>query len=109
MKGTYLGEFEELVLLSVAVLNGQAYGVSITDVIEEQANRVVTISTVHNVLYRLEKKGFVESYLGGATKERGGRKKRLFKGNIIIIYCYWACYMEHKQWYVIRYKYENSF
>ena len=79
MKGTYLGEFEELVLLSVAVLDGQAYGVSITDVIEDQANRSVTISTVHNVLYRLEKKGFVESYLGGATKERGGRKKRLFK------------------------------
>lgn len=79
MKGTYLGEFEELVLLSVAVLDGEAYGVSITDVIEEEANRSVTISTVHNVLYRLEKKGFVESYLGGATKERGGRKKRLFK------------------------------
>jgi len=79
MKGTYLGEFEELVLLSVAVLDGQAYGVSITDVIEDQANRSVTISTVHNVLYRLEKKGFVESYLGGATKERGGRNKRLFK------------------------------
>ncbi len=79
MKGTYLGEFEELVLLSVAVLDEQAYGVSVTDMIEEQANRSVTISTVHNVLYRLEKKGFVESYLGGATKERGGRKKRLFK------------------------------
>jgi DNA-binding PadR family transcriptional regulator len=79
MKGTYLGEFEELVLLSVAVLDGQAYGVSIADVIEQQANRSVTISTVHNVLYRLEKKGFVESYLGGATKERGGRNKRLFK------------------------------
>lgn len=79
MKGTYLGEFEELVLLSVAVLDGLAYGVSIADVIEQQANRSVTISTVHNVLYRLEKKGFVESYLGGATKERGGRNKRLFK------------------------------
>lgn len=78
MKGTYLGEFEELVLLIVAASNGEAYGVSIAEIIEEQANRTVTISTVHNVLYRLEKKGFVQSELGGATAERGGRNKRLF-------------------------------
>ncbi len=79
MKGTYLGEFEELVLLTVAVLDGDAYGVSIASVIEDEAQRSVTISTVHNVLYRLEKKGFVRSELGGATTERGGRRKRLFK------------------------------
>ncbi|MEM1405648.1 MAG: PadR family transcriptional regulator [Bacteroidota bacterium] len=78
MKGTYLGEFEELILLTVAVLNGEAYGVSIASIIEEEANRSVTISTIHNVLYRLEKKGFVTSRLGGATAERGGRNKRLF-------------------------------
>lgn len=78
MKGTYLGEFEELVLLTVAVLNGEAYGVSIATVIEEEAQRSVTISTIHNVLYRLEEKGFVKSELGGATAERGGRNKRLF-------------------------------
>ena len=78
MKGTYLGEFEELVLLAVAALSGDAYGVTIGTMIEEQANRSVTISTIHNVLYRLEKKGFVKSELGGATAERGGRNKRLF-------------------------------
>ncbi len=78
MKGTYLGEFEELVLLTVAVLNGEAYGISIAKVIEEEAERAVTISTIHNVLYRLEKKGFVRSRLGGATAERGGRNKRIF-------------------------------
>lgn len=78
MKGTYLGEFEELVLLAVAALIGDAYGVTIGSMIEEQAGRSVTISTVHNVLYRLEKKGFVKSELGGATAERGGRNKRLF-------------------------------
>ncbi len=78
MKGTYLGEFEELVLLAVAALSGDAYGVTIGIMIEEQANRSVTISTIHNVLYRLEKKGFVKSELGGATAERGGRNKRLF-------------------------------
>ena len=78
MKGTYLGEFEELVLLAVAVLAGDAYGVSIGTLIEEESDRSVTISTIHNVLYRLEKKGYVKSELGGATAERGGRNKRLF-------------------------------
>lgn len=79
MKGTNLGEFEELVMLTVAILNNEAYGVSIAETIEEQANRNVTISTVHNALYRLEEKGFVSSFLGGATSERGGRRKRLFR------------------------------
>ena len=79
MKGTYLGEFEELVLLTVGVLESEAYGVSIAGTIEEQAERSVTLSTIHNVLHRLEDKGFVDSYLGGATKERGGRRKRIFK------------------------------
>ncbi|MEM7109097.1 MAG: helix-turn-helix transcriptional regulator [Bacteroidota bacterium] len=78
MKGTYLGEFEELVLLTVAVQNGEAYGVSIATMLVEEAQRTVTISTVHNVLYRLEEKGFVKSRLGGATAARGGRNKRLF-------------------------------
>lgn len=78
MKGTYLGEFEELVLLAVAALSGDAYGVTIGTMIEEQAKRSVTISTIHNVLYRLQNKGYVKSELGGATAERGGRNKRLF-------------------------------
>jgi PadR family transcriptional regulator, regulatory protein PadR len=79
MKGTYLGEFEELVLLTVAILNGDAYGITVMDEIEKNIDRKVTVSTVHTALYRLEEKGFVESYFGGATQERGGRKKRLYK------------------------------
>ena len=79
MKGTNLGEFEELVLLTVAVLHDDAYGVSIAEAIEKEADRNITISTVHNALYRLEQKGFVSSYFGGATAARGGRRKRLFK------------------------------
>lgn len=78
MKGTHLGEFEELVLLTVAVLEGDAYGISITEEIQQQTNRSITISTVHTVLYRLEKKEFVTSIMAGATKERGGRRKRLY-------------------------------
>ena len=74
----YLGEFEELVLLTVAVLEGGAYGVSITSELKKRTNRVISLSGVHIALYRLEEKGFLKSVLGGATNERGGRRKRLF-------------------------------
>ncbi len=78
MKGTHLGEFEELVLLTVGVLEDDAYGVTVTEAMQEQTGRAITISTVHTALYRLEKKGFVSSKLDGATKARGGRRKRLY-------------------------------
>lgn len=79
MRRTYLGEFEELVLLMIAILDGDAYGVTVSQEIEAQTGRVVTFGAVHNTLIRLEEKGFVTSGLGGATTERGGRRKRLFK------------------------------
>ncbi len=79
MKGTYLGEFEELVLLTVGILYDDAYGLAITDELEKQTGRNVTISSVHKALVRLEDKGFLKSYMGGATEERGGRKKRLYQ------------------------------
>ena len=74
-----LGELEELVLMIVAILSADAYGVKVMDEIKSQINRKVNISAVHTVLDRLEKKGFVSSYMGGASAERGGRRKRLFK------------------------------
>lgn len=78
MKRTYLGEFEELVLLTVAVLNQKAYGVAIADELEGQTGRSANISAVHAALHRLEEKGMLVSHLGEATAERGGRRKRLF-------------------------------
>ncbi|MDX2245368.1 MAG: PadR family transcriptional regulator [Bacteroidia bacterium] len=78
MGRAYLGEFEELVLLMVGVLNEEAYGVAIQDEIKGKADRSVNISAVHTALHRLEEKGYVKSYMGGATAERGGRRKRLF-------------------------------
>jgi DNA-binding PadR family transcriptional regulator len=78
MKGNYLGEFEEIVLLIVAQLGEEAYGVSVTETIEEQTGRKAKISAVHATLNRLEKKGLVSSHMGGATQERGGRRKRFF-------------------------------
>ena len=78
MKRSYLGEFEELVLLTVAVLSGQAYGVLITHEIIEQTGRSVRLNQVHSALQRLEDKGIVISKMGDPTPERGGRRKRLF-------------------------------
>jgi DNA-binding PadR family transcriptional regulator len=78
MKGTNLGEFQELVMLSVGILYDDAYGVSIQDEIKRQTGRKVTLSTIHAALNRLEDKGFLTSQMGGATEERGGRPKRLF-------------------------------
>ncbi len=77
-KGNYLGEFEELVLLSVASLYDQAYGVTVMQFIIDEAGRSVNISAVHEVLKRLERKDYVKSKMGGATNERGGRRKRYF-------------------------------
>jgi DNA-binding PadR family transcriptional regulator len=74
----YLGELEELILLMVAVLQKDAYGVSITEELKKQAGREISISAAHAVLHRLEEKGFVKSRMGGASSERGGRRKRLF-------------------------------
>jgi DNA-binding PadR family transcriptional regulator len=74
----YLGELEELILLMVALLSKDAYGVSISEQLKSQAARDVSISAIHAVLHRLEEKGFVKSRMGGASQERGGRRKRLF-------------------------------
>lgn len=78
MSRTYLGEFEELVLLTVAILNGGAYGLNIAEELKQRTDRSINLSGVHVALYRLEEKGFVQSELGGATAARGGRRKRLF-------------------------------
>lgn len=78
MKRNYLGEFEEIVLLTVAALDGgEAYGVAISHAIAEQTGRAVRLNQVHAALLRLEDKGMVSTRLGGATAERGGRRKRL--------------------------------
>src|SRR6187399_1952091 len=78
MKGTYLGEFEELVLLSVGILFDDAYGLAIVDELEKKTGRTIMISSVHKTLVRLEDKGYLKSHMGGATQERGGRDKRLY-------------------------------
>jgi DNA-binding PadR family transcriptional regulator len=78
MKGTYLGEFEEVVLLAVGILYDEAYGISVKNEIENQTGRSISISAVHTALHRLEEKEFVTSRFGEAMEVRGGKRKRLF-------------------------------
>ena len=78
MKGTQLGEFEELVLLAIALLYDQAYSVAVLDVLLQRLQRPISLGLVHRTMQRLEEKGLVASRFGDATPERGGRSKRLF-------------------------------
>jgi PadR family transcriptional regulator, regulatory protein PadR len=78
MSKEFLGEFEELVLTMVGILQEEAYGNAIVNEIRERVGRDVNLSAVHVTLYRLEDKGFVKSLMGGSTSSRGGRRKRIF-------------------------------
>ena len=79
MKNKGLGEFEELILLAVCILDGKGYGVTIKNEIENHAGRTVLLGAVHITLYRLQDKGMLESEMGGNSEKRGDRRKRLFK------------------------------
>ena len=78
MNKEYLGEFEELVLTMVGILQQESYGNAIVLEIKLRTGREVNLSAVHVTLYRLEDKGLVKSAMGGATTSRGGRRKRIF-------------------------------
>src|SRR5205085_6165323 len=75
----YLGQFEEIVLLAVLNLKEGAYGAKIRQKVAEATERDVSIGAVYATLDRLERKGYLKSWQGEATPERGGRAKRYFK------------------------------
>jgi len=77
-KDSYLGEFEELVLLAILKLKDNAYGTTVRDALEEATGRSISIGALYATFDRLERKGFVKSWQGEATPERGGRAKRYF-------------------------------
>ena len=79
MKNYPLGEFEEVVMLTVGVLYQKAYGVSIKNEIESRLDRSVSMGALHTALIRLEQKGYVNSYQGEITQERAGRPKKYFE------------------------------
>jgi DNA-binding PadR family transcriptional regulator len=79
MENKGLGEFEELVLLAVCILEGDAYGISVKREVEKHSGRSILLGAVHITLYRLQDKGFLQSKMGGNSDKRGDRRKRLFK------------------------------
>lgn len=79
MGGKSIGEFEELVLLAVCILDGSGYGISVKKEVEKHSGRKILLGAVHITLYRLQDKGMLKSELGGQEEKRGNRRKRLFK------------------------------
>lgn len=79
MKKYQLGEFEEVVMLTVGVLYKEAYGVSIKKEIESRLTRKVSVGALQSALKRLEDKGYLKSFEGEATEERAGRPKKYFQ------------------------------
>ena len=75
----YPGEFEQVVLLAVARLEDEAYGMTIRQEIADRAGRDVGIGSVYSALDRMESKGFISSNLGEPTPERGGKAKRFYR------------------------------
>jgi PadR family transcriptional regulator, regulatory protein PadR len=78
MKKTKLGEFEELVLLAVAALQEEAYGVEIKRELETRLNENLSVGSIQSALKRMEEKGFLTSAFGEATQRRGGKRKRIY-------------------------------
>ena len=74
-----IGEFEEVVMLTIGVLGGEAYGLAIKSEIEERMERSVSLGALHTGLMRLENKGFLTSHLGDPTNKRGGKPKRFYQ------------------------------
>jgi PadR family transcriptional regulator PadR len=79
MKKTKLGEFEELVLLTVAALQEEAYGVEIKRELEHRLKEKLSVGSIQSALKRMEEKGFLTSEFGEATQKRGGKRKRIYK------------------------------
>ncbi|NAS11740.1 PadR family transcriptional regulator [Poritiphilus flavus] len=78
MKDARLGEFEEIILLLVGILEDKAYTLRIAEEFETQTGKSVSIGATHSTLDRLCKKGLLKSELSEPTAVRGGRRKRIF-------------------------------
>lgn len=78
MKKTRLGEFQELILMAVIVLNEEAYGNEIQRDLEERLNERLSTGAIQTALKRMEEKGFLTSEWGIATQKRGGKRKRIY-------------------------------
>jgi PadR family transcriptional regulator, regulatory protein PadR len=74
-----LGEVEQLVLLAVLRLEGDAYAVPIRDLIQRQTGIALARGSIYITLDRLEQKGLVDSHMSDPTPEPGGKARRVFR------------------------------
>ena len=74
-----IGYLEEIILLLIMSMEGEAYGYSVSEAYKKYMGKSISISEVHTVMTRMEEKGMIKSSMGGATAERGGRRKRIFE------------------------------
>lgn len=79
MSNDRIGNLEEMILLMVILVHEEAYGITVRKAYIQQYEQEISLSAVHTVLRRLEKKGFTKSIMGGESQERGGRRKRLYQ------------------------------
>lgn len=79
MRKYQLGEFEEIVILTIGILHKEAYGVAIKKEIEARLSRGVSMGALHTALVRLENKSYIKSYNGKSTEERMGRPRRYYQ------------------------------
>ncbi|MEP1097547.1 MAG: helix-turn-helix transcriptional regulator [Cyclobacteriaceae bacterium] len=78
MNNDPIGVLDELVLLTVCVLDSDSYAYKIKKEIVQETSRSFSLASIHTILYRLENRGMLSSRMGGQTQQRGGRSKRLF-------------------------------
>jgi DNA-binding PadR family transcriptional regulator len=76
MSQDYLGEFEQMVLLSIMRLGDEAYGLAIRRELEAVAGRRPSTGALYTTLDRMEKKGLLQSSAGESSPERGGRPRQ---------------------------------
>lgn len=79
MKKYQLGEFEELVMIAIAIMNNNAYSIAIKDEIESRMARTVSMGALHTALRRMESKGYLRSFSGEVTEDRAGRPRQYFE------------------------------
>jgi DNA-binding PadR family transcriptional regulator len=78
MPDTYLGEFEQVVLLAILRLGEDAYAIPVREEIEARAGRSVARGALYTALERLETKGCLSSRMSEPLPERGGRSRRYY-------------------------------
>ena len=74
-----LGEFEYLIITVATGLGENAYGASIRQELSSATGRKCSLGALYTTIDRLETKGLLRTWMGGATSQRGGRAKRIVR------------------------------